>query len=291
MPTPILADPVVALNLSDASIHDGDMAQRLGFRGAAVGGTTHLDCFVPALLEAFGNAWFERGALSLYFENVVVSGEPVRACVDRPAPGQQQVDVWAERADRADFLVARGSASLGDHSASNLRTRDLRLADPSALRMLQGVQPGTAMGELVRSVSSAEQRAGIASGVINRALPWYTERSPWGDAIACPSQVAWLLLGPAYGPNGTFLTTLTDRVGSTASMYGAAEVAFVNGPVFVDRPYRVSGRVVGVGQSPKTEYLWWDSTAVDESGREVARLRNLFRIIKAASPLYPELSA
>jgi hypothetical protein len=44
--------------------------------------------------------------------------------------------------------------------------------------------------------------------------------------------------------------------------------------------------VVGVGQSPKTEYVWWDASAFDAAGVEVVRIRHLFRIIKAASPLY-----
>ena len=69
-------------------------------------------------------------------------------------------------------------------------------------------------------------------------------------------------------------------------MFGACELAFINGPMFLDRPYTVRGQVVGVGQSPKTEYVWWDASAFDENGTEAVRLRHLFRIIKAASPLY-----
>jgi hypothetical protein len=66
-------------------------------------------------------------------------------------------------------------------------------------------------------------------------------------------------------------------------------VAYENGPVFLDRPYWVEGEVVGVGQSPKTEYLWWDAKATDEQGKVVVRMRHLLRFIKASSPLYPEL--
>ena len=47
----IMGSPRVALNESDVSIHDGDAALRLGFRGSAVAGVVHLDCFVPPLLE------------------------------------------------------------------------------------------------------------------------------------------------------------------------------------------------------------------------------------------------
>jgi hypothetical protein len=48
----------------------------------------------------------------------------------------------------------------------------------------------------------------------------------------------------------------------------------------------VIARVFAVGQSPKTEYLWFDSTASDEQGREVASMRMLLRFMKASSPRY-----
>jgi hypothetical protein len=73
-------------------------------------------------------------------------------------------------------------------------------------------------------------------------------------------------------------------------MFGAFEIAYENGPVFLDRSYSVEGVVVGVGESPKTEYLWWDATASDDEGRVVARMRHLLRFLKASSPLYPELA-
>ena len=39
----------IAKNVSDSSIHDPAEAQKLGFRGAAVGGNVHLDLFAPLL--------------------------------------------------------------------------------------------------------------------------------------------------------------------------------------------------------------------------------------------------
>ena len=48
-------------------------------------------------------------------------------------------------------------------------------------------------------------------------------------------------------------------------MNGAIEVAYLEGPIFLDHPYRVHGTVVGV--------------------------RRRQRLLKASSPLYPELSS
>ncbi len=284
----VVGSPRVALNLSTSSIHDADRARRLGFRGSAVAGTSHLDCFVPPLLEVYGQRWFEAGCLSLYFDNVVVSGESVQAVVRRPAAGENQGEAWARFVETPDMSVAHGTAGLGGPGTSELSTRDLRLADPDSLRLLKGVVPGTPLGEAVRTVALQDQARNIETGVMNEPLPWYTGESPWGGPIASPTQTASLIMGALYGPDGGHLSMLSPALGQITSMFGAAEVTYVRGPIFTDQPYQVSGQVVGVGDSPKTEYVWWDGSARDEDGHEVARLRHLFRIIKAASPLYPE---
>ena len=282
----IMGAPRVALNESDASIHDGAEALRLGFRGSAVAGVVHLDCFVPPLLEAFGSAWFERGTISLYFENIIVSGEQVESAVQRPTHEGSPVRVFAQRIGEPDFLVTQGTASLGFDTASELRTRDLRLCDSSELRLLRGVVPGQSLGEMTRTVSLAAQSDALRSGGVNTPHTWYTDASPWGGPIACPSHLAFMMLRMANADDGTYFPQLNPEIGNTASMFGAMELAFINGPVFLDQPYTVRGHVVGVGQSPKTEYVWWDASAFDAAGIEVVRIRHLFRIIKAASPLY-----
>ena len=123
---PLVGPARIALNHSNASIHDGAEAARLGFRGSAVAGSLHLDLFAPLLVETYGQAWFERGALSVYFLNIVVSGEPVQAVVERPASPLAQTRVHARRADDPAIRVCEGTASLGDHSRSELALRDRR---------------------------------------------------------------------------------------------------------------------------------------------------------------------
>src|SRR5690606_3924919 len=51
------------------SIHDDETATRLGMRGGTVAGSVHMDLFGPLLLETWGERWWERGTLSLYFVN------------------------------------------------------------------------------------------------------------------------------------------------------------------------------------------------------------------------------
>jgi hypothetical protein len=287
---PLVGPVRTALNHSDASIHDPEQARRLGFRGSAVGGNLHLDIFAPLLVRLYGPAWFERGALSLYFLNIVVSGETVQAVVEPPPAPMAQARIYARRADEPGFRVCEGTASLGDHSRSELSMRDLRIGDEAELRMLKGVKPGQALGCVRMAVASAAQAAQIANGSINEPMDWYRDASPWGGPIASVGQTAGLMFRLLVGDGDQHHhERISPHIGVASGMFGAFEIAYQNGPVFLDRPYTVDGVVVGVGQSPKTEYLWWNATAKDEKGVVVARMRHLLRFIKASSPLYPEL--
>ena len=70
-------------------------------------------------------------------------------------------------------------------------------------------------------------------------------------------------------------------------MFGAIELEFLDGPVFLDRDYRADGRVLALGDSPKTEVAWYESTIREaSSGRRVARLVMMSRLLKASSRLW-----
>jgi hypothetical protein len=74
----------------------------------------------------------------------------------------------------------------------------------------------------------------------------------------------------------------------TAGMRPSATIRFHAGPVFVDRAYRVTGEVVALSRTPKTEVLWFDSRALDDAGTLVAEMRMMLRQMKQSSPLYAE---
>lgn len=279
-----------ALNHSDASIHDPEQARKLGFRGSAVGGNLHLDLFAPLLVDTYGKEWFETGALSVYFHNIVISGEPVQAVVERPPSKGAQTRIFARRADDHDFKVCDGTASLGAHARSELNTRNLRTCDNGQLRLLKGVVPGKPLGSAAMSVSRSHQLTQIKSGSINEPMDWYRDTSPWGGPIASVGQTAAMMFRLLTGGEADGQWRLSKAIGNAAGMFGAFEIAYEAGPVFLDRTYVVDGTVVGVGESPKTEYVWWDAVARDEHGVRVVRMRHLLRFIKASSPLYPELN-
>ena len=52
------------------SIHDDEMAEKLGFQAGPIEGPTHFSQFVPLLVDLWGNQWLEQGCLSSHFLNM-----------------------------------------------------------------------------------------------------------------------------------------------------------------------------------------------------------------------------
>ncbi len=261
------------------SIHDDATAAKLGFRGGTVAGNIHMDQYASALVDTFGPEWFERGALSLYFINATVDGEAVRVALAAPRPRQSQIEVAMFRDD--GMQVSAGTASMYDHSRSALNVRDLKPADPASLRILKPLQIGQSLGEYTLAVNAKQFRQRLDAGLISAPLPWYADESPWGGPIAPPSLLVELLWGPP-------MRGVTEAIGKTGGvgLFGAIEVAHHNGPVLQDRTYVVSARVVALSESPKTESMWFDSSAHDASGKLIVTQRMMLRFMKDSSPLY-----
>jgi hypothetical protein len=59
--------------------------------------------------------------------------------------------------------------------------------------------------------------------------------------------------------------------------------------LFLDTEYTVTGRVLGVSDTPKTEVLWFTTEARETGstgGEPVASLTMMTRLLKDSSPLY-----
>ncbi|MEX2247620.1 MAG: hypothetical protein WEC75_13155 [Dehalococcoidia bacterium] len=264
-----------------ASIHDDSVAQKLGFRGGTVAGSIHMEQFPPLLVRAFGQRWFETGSLSTYFRNATMGEEPVQAFVRTsatPAP-DTQVDVWMER--DGGTLVLEGTASVGSPSEPSLLRR--KLSEPreaGELRILAGIAPGDALPEaparLTDGISTPRLRA------ITEPLDWYTGPSPWGGPVVNPGLLVHLMVQAQPG-----IRTRGPAVG----LYGAIEVRHLRGPVFAERAYVASGKVLAVGDTPKTEYIWFESQLTEAAGGgPVASMLMMLRFMKGSSPLWAKTS-
>lgn len=242
------------------SIHDDDAARRLGFRGAFVSGRVHLNVFVPVLLEAYGRHWFEDGTISVEFRHGTLDAEEVRAGLE--VAGTRQAGVLLET--RQSDVVARGTASCGETGEPTwLGRKNLAGRDEGGYALVSAVTPGDAFSERVITLSDAAAER-MAAGAVRVA--WYAGASPWGPPIVSPA-----LMVNALGVGCT--TYLRDHPVRGVAIDGATELRNVGGPVFLGRPYRVGGRIVARGRSPRTEYFWYESWLDDEQdGRRVAEM-------------------
>jgi hypothetical protein len=260
------------------SIHDDATAKDLGFRGGTVAGSIHMEQFPPVLLSAFGQRWFETGSLSTYFRNATTDGEPVRAFVRTPALGADaaQVDVWME--DEHGAQVLEGTASAGEPTGpSLLRAKLQEPRTAGELRLFAHLRAGANAGpvptRLGPAVAAARQR------VLTEPLPWYEAASPWGGPIVNPGLVVHMMR-PIEAAMGLFR-------GKAVGLFGAIEVRHVNGPVFVGRDYEVLGTILAVGDTPKSEYVWYESAMREPGGsRDVASMIMMLRLMKASSSLW-----
>lgn len=266
-----------SIDAGAGSIHDDKTAQKIGFRGGTVAGDVHMNQFPPVLIKIFGDEWFERGNLSLSFRNATVDLEKVQVFAEPLLPGENQINVWMERED--GLLVCNGTAALGDHSKSELRTKDFRPCDPSELKILHRLEPGMSLGTYDVIATTDKQFNRYDTNVISDPLPWYRESSPWGPPVGAPCTILeflWAYPMKALGP----------LAGEAVGLFGAIEIGFVNGPFLMGEPYKLESEVVCVGQSPQTEYVWYDTTAKNEAGDVVATMRMQSRSMKASSPAY-----
>ena len=161
------------------SIHDDATATKLGFRGGTVAGSIHLELFPPILLKAFGQRWFERGTISMYFLNATTDREAVRAFVKEPPldDSDAQVEIWIERDD--GMRVAEGTASVGSpKEPSALLRRPLDRFDSGELRILGGLKVGDQFEECDAFLTKDAMAERMK--VISEPMEWYTKPSPWG---------------------------------------------------------------------------------------------------------------
>ncbi len=252
------------------SIHDDEMAGKLGFAAGPIEGPTHFSQVVPLMAEIWGRDWFERGCLSAHYQNMVVEGEQVRVFAQRPASGARRTRVWAEKADGTPVLEA--SASLGpDDGPSLLDERMAKLRPPGDLLILEDLEVGMtgAADELV--CMPADQDMGKLYPfslndklkVITEPSPWYSDAaaSPWGRPVIPLEMVSVLA---EYSSHEAKFPVKGPAVG----LFADQEIRMIKGPLLVGETYLVRREIVALAQSRRTESYWVRTRIHDRDGNE-----------------------
>jgi hypothetical protein len=115
--------------------------------------------------------------------------------------------------------------------------------------------------------------------LISDPLDWYRQASPWGESVSAPCTVIEYLW--AYPMQG-----LQPYVGDSVGLFGAIEIGFDHGPFLLNQAYRLESRVLCVGQSPQTEYVWYETEAFNSDNQRVVSMLMQSRVMKVSSAEY-----
>ena len=261
------------------SIHNDAVAQKLGLRGGTVAGSLHMEQFPPLLLTVFGQEWWAEGGLSLYFKYATTDLEAVQCFAARPASGDpgEQVPVWMDTEDGR--RVAEGAAWVGrPHAPTPLAERAANVPAPRDLRIFRDFHGEHEMQGI--PVRVEDEVLGRRLDVIVELIDEYVDSGRYGERVLPPSMLVRALT--AY--HNTMLEGWPDL---GVGLYGAIEIEHLAGPCFVEHDYEVRGRVLSVGETPRTEYLWYESVLSEPSGGvDRARMLMMLRFMKESSPVW-----
>jgi hypothetical protein len=272
---------------ADNSIHNDAVAGKLGMRGGTVAGNYHMEQFPPLLTAVLGRRWWQSGNLSLYFRYATTDAEGVQCFAEQPdRPPEDRNDVvvripvWMDH--ESGQRVAEGSAAVGAPDPdSALRKRIASTPLAKDIRILADLAIG--QNAVAKPLRVTQQRFRTRMGVIVEPLSDYTDASTWGAPILPPS----LMVDVMYSAQFSLLKR-DDKYG--VGLFGAIELQMYDGPMFPERDYDTRIKVLAVGETPKTEYFWYESIASDpDTGRDVAGMLMMLRFMKASSPLWQQV--
>ena len=252
------------------SIHDDQMAEKLGFSAGPIEGPTHFSLFPPLLEKIWGRAWYEQGCLSSHYQNMVVEGEEVRAFAEIPAEGARSTRVWAEKADGTPVLEA--SASVGPDAGPTLLERRMAELRPAGdLLILADLEVGMkgTVDERVR-MDPDQHMGALYPFSLNQKLAAITENSPWySDAAASPwgrpiIPLEMISVLAEYSSHQAKFPVKGPAVG----LFADQEIRLIDGPLFVGEDYVLRREIAALAQSKRTESYWVRTRIFDAGGQK-----------------------
>jgi hypothetical protein len=251
------------------SIHNDTIASKLGFKGGTVPGSIHMDQFAPILVRTFGEAWFERGNLSIYFTQATVDHEAVR-CVVTSEDDRARLSMFNEPGD----LICEGTASLAAPDDESELARRMQMQESAAegrLSILGDIRVGDAHADLPVRISREGLERGLAN--ITEDLACYREQG-----VLPASQIVHM----AHMTRPAVMEKQKPAVG----LFGALEVRELRGPLKAETLYLARTHILKLTESPRTENVWYEVIFQDPSSREdIGAVLYCLRFMKGSSPL------
>ena len=174
--------------------------------------------------------------------------------------------------------VNEGTAWVGgDDPGSALRLRMAAQRPATDLRILKGSKVGDTVRDIPSRLDGAISLRRLDG--VTEPLAEYRDAAAFGELVAAPAVAIDVLR--------TVETPLFKAGADFVGMFGAIELQYLDGPVFLDHDYLADARLMALGESPKTEVAWYESTLRDaRDDRIVARLLMMTRLLKGSSSLW-----
>lgn len=270
-----------------ASVHDEEVAGKLGLRGAPIEGPTHFSQFDPLGVAVWGEAWFEYGCISSHFENMVIEGEKVQATLVHAGGSTGRITALKDDGN----TVLSGTMTIGpDHPETELDRRRAASKDPGELHIIDQLRVGERSDPVRATMTWSGSNGHLYPfsledkiAVITESSPWYVPRgaesSPWGGAIV-PTEMVSVLAAKCPRPG--------EVRGPAVGLFMDLEIRMLDGPVMVGQEYELVNEIVGVGQTRRVEYYWTRTTISDpRDGRTVCEVLLNQGVFKASFAGYP----
>lgn len=166
---------VIGYNYAEAhdnKIHSDDVAAQYGFRGGLVPGVGIYACLTHPVMEAFGLAWLEHGAMTAKFLRPVYDGEEV--CVRSKVTSLTPLTLSLELFNPAGILCGVGQAQLSHSLPAPVASPQHALPLPEArpLARKQNLPRGKPLGSLNWKLNLAELATKFLNDV-RATLPHY----------------------------------------------------------------------------------------------------------------------
>jgi hypothetical protein len=166
---------------SENKIHDDTVAQAYGFRGGLVPGVTVYGYMVPAVLDRFGRAWLERGAMTFRLHAPCYEDDAV---VTRC--GDQTVSAESENA----LLYASGVVGIGEDrgTATIFPLHPLPKVEQRPIASIETIVPGVLLGS-IRQAVDVNDEAAIPERLLRMANEILTQNFRLGPWIHAGSEI------------------------------------------------------------------------------------------------------
>jgi acyl dehydratase len=245
------------------SIHDDARAAQLGYRGGLVPGVALIAYLTPLFIEAWGEAWPQRGHLRARFLRPVYDGESVVARARSAAGGR-----LACRIERDGDVCVEAEASLRDPDAprtpwrSSIPGGGTHVSPDGSLPplALESLAVGQELSPLTYRLSLSHAAAWARNA--SDDSPWYRDGSPFDGPVVHP---AWFARDA--------IELIRHDFAFKATVHAASDISYLHAGL-PDRDYTVYGTVVDAYERKGNDFLVVDTLTVDQDGREIARNRH-----------------